>query len=233
MATGSILHHPQSPAPRRRRAPGRDPSDRRARDYALGGRAAAARARARRAAAGADVLRLHGYEVDFLWRAANLVVEVDGLRVSLIRSAFGRDRRRDADLTRAGYRSSVSHGASSTCSRRRSWRPWRARSRVASRPMDPRPPVPPFTLETARQKVKAAEDAWNTRDPSGRGPTHPTRGGATVPRGPRRDRRFLTRKWARELDLSTPGGMFSGMRRRMKTPSRPGSSRPERKPRDR
>ncbi|MGE0026938.1 MAG: DUF1348 family protein [Thermoleophilia bacterium] len=31
--------------------------------------------------------------------------------------------------------------------------------------MDPRPPVPPFTRETAAQKVQAAEDAWNTRDP--------------------------------------------------------------------
>jgi len=31
--------------------------------------------------------------------------------------------------------------------------------------MDPRQPVPPFTEETARQKVQAAEDAWNTRDP--------------------------------------------------------------------
>ena len=31
--------------------------------------------------------------------------------------------------------------------------------------MDPRHPVPPFTEETARQKVQAAEDAWNTRDP--------------------------------------------------------------------
>ena len=31
--------------------------------------------------------------------------------------------------------------------------------------MDPRPPVPPFTEETARQKVQAAEDAWNSRDP--------------------------------------------------------------------
>ena len=30
---------------------------------------------------------------------------------------------------------------------------------------DDRPPYPPFTLETARQKVQAAEDAWNTRDP--------------------------------------------------------------------
>ena len=30
---------------------------------------------------------------------------------------------------------------------------------------DDRPPYPPFTLETARQKVQAAEDAWNSRDP--------------------------------------------------------------------
>jgi uncharacterized protein len=30
--------------------------------------------------------------------------------------------------------------------------------------MSPRPPLPPFTEETARQKVQAAEDAWNTRD---------------------------------------------------------------------
>ena len=28
-----------------------------------------------------------------------------------------------------------------------------------------RPPFPPFTEQTARQKVRAAEDAWNTRDP--------------------------------------------------------------------
>jgi uncharacterized protein len=31
--------------------------------------------------------------------------------------------------------------------------------------MNARPPLPPFDLETARQKVQAAEDAWNTRDP--------------------------------------------------------------------
>jgi len=31
--------------------------------------------------------------------------------------------------------------------------------------MAPRPPVPPFTAETAARKVRAAEDAWNTRDP--------------------------------------------------------------------
>lgn len=31
--------------------------------------------------------------------------------------------------------------------------------------MNPRPPLPPFTEEAARQKVQAAEDAWNSRDP--------------------------------------------------------------------
>ena len=31
--------------------------------------------------------------------------------------------------------------------------------------MNPRPPVPPFTEETARRKVQAAEDSWNSRDP--------------------------------------------------------------------
>ena len=31
--------------------------------------------------------------------------------------------------------------------------------------MAPRPPLPPFTRETAIQKVRAAEDAWNSRDP--------------------------------------------------------------------
>jgi uncharacterized protein (TIGR02246 family) len=31
--------------------------------------------------------------------------------------------------------------------------------------METKPPLPPFTLETAKAKVQAAEDAWNTRDP--------------------------------------------------------------------
>ena len=31
--------------------------------------------------------------------------------------------------------------------------------------MDTKPPLPPFTVESARQKVRMAEDAWNTRDP--------------------------------------------------------------------
>jgi hypothetical protein len=37
--------------------------------------------------------------------------------------------------------------------------------RAEREPRTRRPPFPPFTEETARQKVQAAEDAWNTRDP--------------------------------------------------------------------
>ena len=34
-----------------------------------------------------------------------------------------------------------------------------------SSPNETRPPLPPFTLATAKQKVRAAEDGWNSRDP--------------------------------------------------------------------
>ena len=47
---------------------------------------------------------LRGYEVDFLWRAAGVIVEVDGAATHATRAAFERDRARDADLTAAGYR---------------------------------------------------------------------------------------------------------------------------------
>jgi very-short-patch-repair endonuclease len=46
--------------------------------------------------------RLHGYEVDFLWPQASLVVEVDGYRFHSTRAAFERDRVRDARLQAAG-----------------------------------------------------------------------------------------------------------------------------------
>jgi uncharacterized protein len=69
-----------------------------------------------------------------------------------------------------------------------------------------RPPVPPFTEETARQKVQAAEDAWNTCDPE-------RVAGAYTEDSQWRNRDeflngraeivdFLTRKWARELDYA-------------------------------
>lgn len=49
-------------------------------------------------------VRLGGYEVDFLWRAARLVVEVDGYAYHSSPGAFDRDRRRDAVLTASGFR---------------------------------------------------------------------------------------------------------------------------------
>jgi nuclear transport factor 2 (NTF2) superfamily protein len=69
-----------------------------------------------------------------------------------------------------------------------------------------RPPVPPFNEETARQKVQAAEDAWNTRDPE-------KVAGAYTPDSQWRNRdefvtgrdeivAFLQRKWGRELEYA-------------------------------
>ena len=49
-------------------------------------------------------VRIRGHEVDFLWVAEKLVVEVDGYAYHASASAFGRDRRRDATLTAAGFR---------------------------------------------------------------------------------------------------------------------------------
>ena len=67
-----------------------------------------------------------------------------------------------------------------------------------------KPPLPPFTAETARQKVRMAEDAWNSRDPSRvvQVYTEDTRwrNRAEFPVGRTEVHAFLTRKWARELD---------------------------------
>jgi very-short-patch-repair endonuclease len=47
---------------------------------------------------------LEGYEVDFLWRRVGLVVELDGLEEHGTRAAVRRDRQRDRELWRAGFR---------------------------------------------------------------------------------------------------------------------------------
>jgi nuclear transport factor 2 (NTF2) superfamily protein len=69
---------------------------------------------------------------------------------------------------------------------------------------DELPPLPPFTAESARQKVRKAEDTWNTRDPDRviLAYTEDTRwrNRAEFPVGREEVRRFLQRKWARELD---------------------------------
>ena len=67
-----------------------------------------------------------------------------------------------------------------------------------------RPPVPPFDEETARQKVKAAEDAWNTRDPEkvslAYTPDSKWRNRDEFFEGREEIVAFLRRKWSRELD---------------------------------
>ncbi len=70
--------------------------------------------------------------------------------------------------------------------------------------MTARPPLPPFTLETAIQKVRLAEDAWNTRDPIRVSLAYTEdsrwRNRAEFPVGRGEIVDFLTRKWMRELD---------------------------------
>ena len=67
-----------------------------------------------------------------------------------------------------------------------------------------RPPLPPFSEESAIQKVRAAEDAWNTRDrvrfALAYTPDSRWRNRVEFPRGRTQIEAFLTRKWARELD---------------------------------
>jgi hypothetical protein len=72
--------------------------------------------------------------------------------------------------------------------------------------MNARPPLPPFTEATARQKIQAAEDAWNTRDPH-RVSLAYTEDSAWRNRGTFLTGRdeivgFLTQKWERELDYA-------------------------------
>ncbi len=70
--------------------------------------------------------------------------------------------------------------------------------------MDPKPPLPPFTPDTARLKVRLAEDAWNSRDPDRvigvYTPDTLWRNRTEFPKGREEVRAFLARKWARELD---------------------------------
>lgn len=68
----------------------------------------------------------------------------------------------------------------------------------------PRPPLPPFTMETAIAKVQAAEDAWNTRDPEAVSLAYTEdsvwRNRDTFVTGRAEIVPFLTAKWTRELD---------------------------------
>ena len=75
---------------------------------------------------------------------------------------------------------------------------------MANTSMNPRPPLPPFTEETALIKVQAAEDAWNSRDPErvSLAYTEDTewRNRTEFIHGREEVVEFLKRKWSRELD---------------------------------
>ena len=83
---------------------------------------------------------------------------------------------------------------------------------MTDRPPD-RPPLPPFTRETAMQKVQAAEDAWNSRDPERVAGAY-----SAESRWRNRDQfvtgragivELLRAKWARELDYALRKSMWA------------------------
>ena len=73
-----------------------------------------------------------------------------------------------------------------------------------SKSMETKPPLPPFTLETAKDKVQAAENAWNTRDPERVSLAYTEdsewRNRSEFITGRAAIKEFLTRKWQQELD---------------------------------
>ncbi len=76
-----------------------------------------------------------------------------------------------------------------------------------------RPPLPPFTAESAIQKVQAAEDAWNTRDPERVSMAYTVdtvwRNRSTFLNGRGEVRAFLEGKWDRELDYQLKKTLWS------------------------
>jgi nuclear transport factor 2 (NTF2) superfamily protein len=76
-----------------------------------------------------------------------------------------------------------------------------------------RPPVPPFNEETARQKVQAAEDAWNTRDPEKVAGAYSVdsqwRNRSEFVTGRDEIIAFLTRKWDREREYALRKDLWS------------------------
>ena len=78
---------------------------------------------------------------------------------------------------------------------------------------DTRPPLPPYTAETAAQKVRLAEDAWNSRDPEkvslAYTPDSKWRNRAEFVTGRAEIVRLLQRKWAREMDYRLIKGLWA------------------------
>ena len=84
---------------------------------------------------------------------------------------------------------------------------------------DLRPPLPPFTIETATQKARMAEDAWNSRDPRRVALTYTSesrwRNRTEFLQGREAIEAFLVRKWARELDYRLIKEIWGGRENRI------------------
>ena len=85
--------------------------------------------------------------------------------------------------------------------------------------MESRPPLPPFTPESATQKVQAAEDAWNSRDPVrvslAYTPDTEWRNRADFVNGREEVVEFLSRKWEREHDYRLKKTLWAFMDNRI------------------
>ncbi len=83
----------------------------------------------------------------------------------------------------------------------------------------PRPPLPPFDVDSAVQKARAAEDAWNTRDPvkvsMAYTPDSRWRNRGEVFQGREAIVAFLVRKWAAELDYRLVKEVWGAVQNRM------------------
>ncbi len=80
-------------------------------------------------------------------------------------------------------------------------------------------PLPPFTMETASQKVEAAEDAWNTKDPEKVCMAYTIdtewRNRTDFINGREEVKEFLKRKWAKELDYKLKKELWGFRENRM------------------
>ncbi|MEO5564247.1 MAG: nuclear transport factor 2 family protein [Chitinophagaceae bacterium] len=85
--------------------------------------------------------------------------------------------------------------------------------------MEKKIPVPPFTMETALQKVQMAEDAWNTRDPAKVSLAYTIdtvwRNRTEFIHGREEVKQFLHRKWEKELDYKLKKELWGFRENRM------------------
>lgn len=85
--------------------------------------------------------------------------------------------------------------------------------------MEQKPPLPPFNYESALQKVQAAEDAWNTRDPEKICLAYTIdtewRNRTDFIQGREEVKSFLTRKWEKELDYKLKKELWGFRENRM------------------